>query len=75
MTYTRTLDIKKRGLNLLPTIEAVNRTERHLNEIATTRAERDSARRRAVEQVLLAYGLMKNTGDASHNFEAVEATE
>jgi hypothetical protein len=32
------------------------------------------ARRRAVEQVLLAYGLMKNTEDVSHNFEAVEET-
>jgi hypothetical protein len=55
-------------------IEEVNRTERQLNETATTRAERDSARRRAVEQVLLAYGLMKNTGDVSHNFDAAERT-
>jgi hypothetical protein len=52
----------------------VDRTERQLNESATTRAERESARRRAVEQVLLAYGLMKNTEDVSHNFEAVEET-
>jgi hypothetical protein len=55
-------------------IEEVNRTERLLNETAITRAERDSARRRAVEQVLLAYGLMKNMGDVSHNFEAVGRT-
>ena len=53
-------------------IDEVNRTERQLNETATTRAERDSARRRAVEQVLLAYGLMKHTGDVSHNFAATE---
>ena len=53
----------------------VNRTERQLHDAATTRAERDSARRRAVEQVLLAYGLMKNTGDVSHNFEAAEGTK
>ncbi len=56
-------------------IAEVNRTERLLNDTATTRAERDSARRRAVEQVLLAYGLMKNTGDVSHNFEAAEGTK
>ena len=55
-------------------IEEVNRTERRLHETATTRAERESARRRAVEQVLLANGLMKNTGDVSHNFEAAGGT-
>jgi hypothetical protein len=53
----------------------VDRTERQLHDAATTRAERDAARRRAVEQVLLAYGLMKNTGDVSHNFEAAEGTK
>ena len=56
-------------------MEEVNRTERQLRNAATTRAERDTARRRAVERVLLAYGLMKNTGDVSHNFEAAEATK
>jgi transposase InsO family protein len=56
-------------------IEEVNRTERQLRDAATTRAEADSARRRAVEGVLLAYGLMKETGDVSHNFEAAEATK
>jgi transposase InsO family protein len=55
-------------------IQEVNRTERQLNDAATTRAQRDSARRRAVEQVLLGYGLMKHTGDVSHNFEAAGAT-
>jgi len=56
-------------------MKEVNRTERQLHDAATTRAQRDSARRRAVEQVLLAYGLMKNTGDVSHNFEVAEATK
>ena len=56
-------------------IKEVNRTERQLHAAATTRAQRDSARRRAVERVLLAYGLMKNTGDVSHNFEAAEGTK
>ena len=52
----------------------VDRTERRLHVAATTRAERDAARRRAVEQVLLAYGLMKEIGDVSRNFEAAEVT-
>ncbi len=56
-------------------IKEVNRTEQQLHDVATTRAERDRARRRAVEQVLLAYGLMKNTGDVSHNFEAARVTK
>jgi hypothetical protein len=56
-------------------MEEVNRTERELLSAATTRAETDSARRRAVEGVLLAYGLMKQTGDVSHNFEAAEVTK
>ena len=46
-------------------MEEVNRTERELHDAATTRAETDSARRRAVEGVLLAYGLMKETGDGT----------
>jgi transposase InsO family protein len=54
--------------------EEVNRTERQLRDAARTRAEADSARRRAVEGVLLAYGLMKVIGDVSHNFEAAEGT-
>ncbi len=56
-------------------IEEVNRTEREIRRAATTRAELDSARRRAVESVLLAYGLMKEIGDVSHNSEAAEATK
>ena len=56
-------------------MEEVNRTESELHDAATTRAETDSARRRAVEGVLLVYGLMKQTGDVSHNYEAVEGTK
>ena len=56
-------------------IADVDRTEKQLHETATTRAERDAARRRAVEQVLLAYGLMKEIGDVSHNFQAAEGTK
>jgi len=56
-------------------MEEVNRTERELQDAATTRAETDSARRRAVEGVLLAYGLMKQTGDVFHNYEAAEGTK
>ncbi len=56
-------------------MEEVNRTERELHDAATTRAETDSARRRAVEGVLLAYGLMKEIGDVSHNYEAAEVTK
>jgi hypothetical protein len=53
----------------------VDRTERQLHDAATTRAERDAARRRAVEHVLLAYGLMEVIGDVSHNYRAADGTE
>jgi hypothetical protein len=56
-------------------MEEVNRTERELHDAAATRAEKASARRRAVEGVLLAYGLMKQTGDVSHNYQAAEGTK
>jgi hypothetical protein len=56
-------------------MKEVDRVESELHEAATTRAQRDAARRRAVEQVLLAYGLMKETGDVSHNFEAAGVTK
>ena len=55
--------------------EEVNRTELELQDAATTRAETDSARRRAVEGVLLAYGFMKEIGDVSHNCEAADGTK
>ena len=56
-------------------MEDVDRTEAELHDAATTRAERDAARRRSIEQVLLAYGLMKVIGDVSHNFKAAEGTK
>jgi len=56
-------------------IKEVDRTEREFRDAATTRSEVESARRRAVEHVLLAYGLMKNVGDVSHNYEALEGTK
>jgi hypothetical protein len=55
--------------------EEVNRTERELRHVAVTSAETDSARRRAVEGVLLAYGFMKEIGDVSHNSGAPEGTK
>ena len=56
-------------------IENVDRTELELHDAATSRAENDSARRRAVEHVLLDYGLMKTMVDVSHNFEPAEVTQ
>ena len=56
-------------------IQQVDRLERQLHDQAATRAERDSARRRAVEGVLLAYGLMKITEDVSRNFEVAGRTK
>ena len=56
-------------------MKEVNCTELQLHDAATTRAQRDSAGRRAVEPVLLAYGLIKHTGDVSHNFEAAKGTK
>ena len=56
-------------------MKEVNCTELHLHDAATTRAQRDSAGRRAVEQVLLGYRLMKQTGDVSLNYEAAGLTK
>jgi hypothetical protein len=56
-------------------IKEVDRTEEKLRDEATTRAQRDSARRRAVEHVLFSYGLMKERGDVSHNFGAESRTK
>jgi transposase InsO family protein len=53
----------------------IDRTELELIDTATSRAERDSARRRAVEHVLLDYGLMKTMVDVSHNLEAAAVTK
>jgi transposase InsO family protein len=54
---------------------SIDRTELELLDAASSRAEKDSARRRAVEHVLLDYGLMKTMVDVSHNLEAAEATK
>ena len=56
-------------------MQEVERTAIELHAEARSRVERERARRRAVEHVLLAYGLMKNMGDVSHNSEAAEATK
>jgi hypothetical protein len=45
----------------------VRDTERSLRTAATSRRERDRAHRRAVEKVLMRYGLMKIEGDVSHD--------
>jgi transposase InsO family protein len=45
----------------------VNRMEKRLSDAARSRNERESARRRAVEQVLLGYGLMEEWSDVSRN--------
>ncbi len=50
--------------------EEVERTERQLLAGARSRAEVQSARRRAIEEVLLSYNLMKEMGDVSRNYEA-----
>jgi transposase InsO family protein len=48
----------------------VDRTEQRLLATARSRWERRSARRRAIEGVLLRYSLMKESGDVSRNYEA-----
>ena len=55
--------------------EEVRLTERRPREQATSRNELDSARRRAVEQVLIRYRLMEITGDVSHDLSSDDATE
>jgi transposase InsO family protein len=53
----------------------VERTEQHLLSIARSRSERRRARRRAIEEVLLRYGLMKESGDVSRNYKAEITTD
>jgi len=48
----------------------VDRTEQSLLATARSRSEQRSARRRAIEEVLLRYSLMKESGDVSRNYEA-----
>jgi hypothetical protein len=49
-------------------------TEQSLRAGATSRRERDSSHRRAVETVLMRYGLMRIEGDVSHDFLADSRT-
>ncbi|GAI99260.1 unnamed protein product, partial [marine sediment metagenome] len=55
-------------------IAAVNSKEEELRAVARSRSELESSRRRAVEQVLLRYGLMKVWCDVSHNYCAQMVT-
>jgi hypothetical protein len=49
-------------------VTEVRGTEQSLRGAATSRRERDSSHRRAVETVLMRYGLMRIEGDVSHDF-------
>jgi hypothetical protein len=51
-------------------VREVAETERSLRAAATSRRERDSSHRRAVETVLMRYGLMRIKGDVSPNYQA-----
>ena len=53
----------------------VERTEQHLFATARSRSEQRSARRRAIEEVLLRYSLMKESGDVSRNYEEKNGTD
>jgi transposase InsO family protein len=48
----------------------VDQTEQRLRATARSRSQQRSARRRAIEEVLLRYSLMKESGDVSRNYEA-----
>ena len=53
----------------------VDRTEQQLLKEATTRAEQDCARRKAIEQVLIRYGLMNYGAGLAPYFEAKTGTD
>jgi hypothetical protein len=53
----------------------VDQTEQRLSSIARSHLEQRRARRRAIEEVLLLYGLMKESGDVSRNYEAKIRTD
>jgi hypothetical protein len=53
----------------------VEHTEAWMLAEARSRWEVDSARRKAVEHVLLAHGFMKETGDVSTDYQAGSRTE
>ena len=61
----------ERGRTTLPDrstfVAEVKDTERSLHAAATSRRERNSAHRRAVEKVLMRHGLVRIEGDVSHN--------
>ncbi|MCP5114951.1 MAG: transposase [bacterium] len=56
-------------------VREVGRREKELRAAARSRREVEAARRRAVEQVLLSYGLMQEWSDMSHNFEVKTRTD
>jgi hypothetical protein len=51
-------------------VAEVRKMERSLRAAVTSRRERDSSHRRAVETVLMRYGLMRIEGDVSRNYPA-----
>jgi hypothetical protein len=55
-------------------VSEVGNTEKSLRSAATSRRERDSAHRRAVERMLMRYGLMRFEGDVSHDSPADSRT-
>ena len=61
-------------LNREAFVRAVDQKEAKLRTVARSRREVKAARRRAVEQVLLGYGLMQEWSDMSHNFEGKTRT-
>jgi hypothetical protein len=68
----------ERGFRELPNretfLEEVRNTTRQLQAEARSRREKLAARRRAVETVLLRYGLIRETGDMSHDSQAKTVT-
>ena len=56
-------------------IRAVEQAEQQLLDAARSRREKTAARRRAVEQVLLRYGLMQEWSDMSHYYRAKRRTK
>jgi len=56
-------------------IREVEQAEQELLAAALSRREKTAARRRAVEQVLLRYGLVQKWSDMSHNYRTKRRTE
>jgi len=56
-------------------LREVGRKEQQLRAAARSRRELEAARRKAVEQALLGYGLMRERSDMSRNYEAKTRTE